>query len=248
MLLWKSPVAVASAFVMENLVQIARLVRLTRSFLNCPDDPIVLSETTHLAQHLYRKDCDQRISQIIEEVATIVPTRSLDYAALVPESYRFESTQTFKLIIRYYSFRIMLCGLLGSLCGSISIHERFNVATMRIKEAQAAQSIAMCADYALHQDPTLHLVALRMVVPLTISFGAWHRVEKRMGTSAKDHEHARRMKLWCLDLRNQLHREWQIPPVTVENAELSAEATAGGSLTPYEKRRSDPSSILASES
>jgi hypothetical protein len=229
---------------MENLVRISRLVRLTRSFLNCPDDPIVLSETTHLVQNLYRKDCDPRIRQIIDEVATIVPTRSLDYAALVPESYRFESTQTFKLVIRYYSFRILLCGLLEALCGSISIHERFDVSTMAIKEAQAAQSIAMCADYALNQDPTLHLVALRMVVPLTISFGGWHRVQKRMGMSAK---HARRMKIWCLELRNQLHREWHVPPVTVEIAELSAEAMAGGPLTPYEKRRSDPSSILASE-
>lgn len=245
MALQNSPLTTASAFIMENILQIPRLARLIRLYLNSPDDPIVLAETTHLVQMLYQSDFNQSISQIIEEAAPIVPTRSLENIRLIPQSYHFKSSQTFKLVFRYYSFRILLYGLIQHIDGPISIHEEFNASAMKIKGVQAAHSITMCADYALNSNLNHTTLALHMMIPLHLAFGAWHRFGKTTGFSAEDYERAHHMKEWCFGLLNQMNSIWKIPFQSIKYLEREADAL-GGRQTPIMKQRMDPLNILTS--
>ena len=245
-MLWKSPIAPAAAFISEQLIQLPRALRLARS-LRESHDPAIYLEAVGLIEELYNDDCDTFIHGILENVTTLVSTRSPENAALVPESYHFESTYIFKLFTRYFSFQVLLYGIIEDLQRIYSLN--IDMSAVRVKDVQAAQSIAMCVDHALNTYPAMGLLVVRLILPLQFSFFSWHRLERRSMSSmytTHDYQRARQMKWWVVRVMNGIEIAWRTDHTSLETNEKVAEALSGGPQLKRLGRFTDPASIIAS--
>lgn len=241
-MLWESPLAEATAFVSEHLILLPRALRLARSIREC-HDPDMIREILVFIEKLYNDDSDQRIHGIIESAATIVPTRSLENATLVPQSYLFESTFIFKLFLRYFTFKILLYGIIEDLQQHFH-YMKIDMGAMQVKDIQAAESIAMCVDQALNTYPAASLLLVRLILPLSWSFYAWNRLEARSQSSVP-YERARKMQAWSMQWMNSIETRYRALQTPVKLLQVTAIALAGGPKTSRQNRITDPASIIA---
>jgi hypothetical protein len=208
---------------------------------------MIYLEAVGLIEKLYNDDCDTFMHGIIENATTIVSTRSPEIAAMVPESYRFESTYIFKLFTRYLSFQVLLYGIIEDLQRIYSLN--IDTSAVQVKDVQAAQSIAMCVDHALNTYPAMGLLVVRLILPLQFSFFSWHRLERRSVSSmyaAHDYQRARQMKWWVVRVMNSIEMAWRVDHTSFERNEKVAEALSGGPQQKRLGRATDPASIIAS--
>lgn len=246
-MLWESPLAEATAFVSEKLILLPRALRLARSMRESHDIDMI-PETLAFIEKLYNDDCDHRIHEILEGAVTIVPTRSLENATLVPQSYLFESTFIYKLFLRYFTFKLLLHGIIEDL------QQRFHcmkidMRAMQAKDVQAAESIAMCVDQALNTYPPAGLLLVRLILPLQWCFYAWTRLEARSLPhihAAYDYGRAGKMKVWSLQWLNRIESKYRGVPTPVQVAQVAGTVLVGGPLANRQYQTTDPESIIAS--
>jgi hypothetical protein len=243
---WKSPLAKVTAFVIEHLVQLPRALRLVRSVCQF-QNPTGYLETITLLRNLYRGACDNFIRQIIENISTVVPTRSPQIATLVPQSYHFKSTYAYKLLVRYHTFQLLLYGLMEEMHRVYPLD--IDMVIMRDQDVHAANSLIMCVDHAFNTYPSMGLLTVRLCVPLQFSYYTWYRLENRSIPTAhgsSDYQRARSMKSLVIDIENIIGPAWRCSHMSSETIEAPREALFGGALTKRLERQTSPASIINS--
>ncbi|KAH8705708.1 hypothetical protein BGW36DRAFT_403233 [Talaromyces proteolyticus] len=250
-LLWKSPLATVTAWIYEHLIQLPRALRLVRSLYGS-QDPNIFAETVQLIKKLYNDDCDPLIPQIIENLATTIPTRSPENAGLVPLSYQFESTYIFKIFTRYFTFRILLYGLLQGLHQVYALD--IDMAVVQANDVHTAYSMAMCVDHALHTYPADGLLCVRLILPLQFSFMSWHQLEMRSEameseSAAADYQRATDMKLLVVRIVMEIDAAWERGQTSLskryEVCERLAQALGGGPQNQRLQDYTDTKQIIA---
>lgn len=226
--------------VARQMVRIPRLMRLVRRLLQVPTDEDVRSEVIELVENLLlnRIEVETRISSILESAVHVHPTKSEEIAALVPQSFAFDSVEHLQLCLWDWLSRMLICGLLQSLNTLFPDSPLVDPGFLERDDIQAAECIAMSAQWTKGLDPRLSLVELRHLVPMQISFGAWHRLEKREAMTASAEWHrARKMKDWVFSNTQQTTQKWRCQLNDFQTLELKMEVFAGAPLPPWMGRR-----------
>ncbi|KAF2100185.1 hypothetical protein NA57DRAFT_73798 [Rhizodiscina lignyota] len=189
------------------------------------------------------------------------------------QAYRMASIQTYNLCIQYWTTRVWFCGLIQTIHSEDLRNHRgrgalfsqssssTDASTLYLDDIDAAVNLIMCIPFALglldstpgtvcefvfpdeipHQE--LLLLPLRLVICLQISFGSWHRLEKRLGhgpsgilSSALDAGigldvgQVQHIKKWLLKIIIEMQNMWQIRPSVYEELEHKVEMMAGGTF------------------
>ncbi|KAH8803463.1 hypothetical protein F5884DRAFT_508001 [Xylogone sp. PMI_703] len=244
----KTPFDIASLLVMRNMIRLPRLARLIRLHQRDPSDIFSSLEAIELAQTLLEDDSETYILQVLQRHALIKPTSSSDDAWLAPNSWHFDSIPVFELVMRHYTYQVLLCGLIDKLCETEPLAAmQFDTSGEQMKDVQAAHSIAMCAQYAFSLNPGLPLAALRMLAPQQIAFGAWCRLVRRRALEfhGEQLQQAEQAKSWCLDLIHRICRQWKVVPLSALQMEQATIALAGGPFPEFMGPRGGPEKILA---
>lgn len=234
---------IATASMITQAIRLPRLARLVRACVEHPNDGALISETVLLAEELYINQTCSLIGQTLG-TTRLAPTVTPKVAEQFPESFHhFPSVEVFSLGVRFCAFSVLLSGLLQTLL-SLNI-PNLQVDRQRVEEQdiEAATAISMALDHALTVKQSLPLITLRMVVPLQISFGAWHRLEKR-DPHGEGGERGLRMQEWCLHLTNSILNLWNAPSDPLSVRRMKAEAFAGGPMLDGVGRKVDWSPLF----
>ncbi|KAH8812718.1 hypothetical protein F5884DRAFT_315677 [Xylogone sp. PMI_703] len=230
-----------------NMARIPRLARLVRSCQHLSADASSYGEAVELLRSLSLDDNEANFVQLLQLHKVDVPTL-LSHSWITAESWHFDSVAVFELVVRFYSLQILLCGITQKLCDIVPATETlFNLDTIWKKEIHAAISIARCAQYALNLSPALPFVALRLQIPLQIAYGTWHRLGKRQSIRGYDTNRADKLKLWCLDLTNDIALVWKMRRLDSWELDSFTDTTTGGAVQAVFKKRTDPVTILAAQ-
>jgi hypothetical protein len=201
-----------------------------------PSKLSIATEALELAQELH----SSKLEPLLEgtDIIKLRPTISDDLVDIYPQSFEFTSVHRFEVVIRYLMTRIILTGLIQSLCKMSDITMIFNLSEIQDEEIKTANLIAMSNQYAC----SLGSVGmLHILLPMQISFGAWHRLQKRERARGDDMEEylldlATYMKAWSLRTMNKHSKVWGGSNHGAE-LEIKTEAFEGGPLWSWMARK-----------
>lgn len=219
--------------VQDLYVRIPRLVRLTRSALHRHIDEDATAEAVQVAQTLYASPLETCIRQsLANELSTRLAISGLVPAVVGSYCFDFETLESYVLATQYYAYRILLCGLIESLCTLNDAKGMFILQDVREADVTAATSVAMFIEYALGSSKPHPVRALRLQLPLQVAFGAWDRLQKRQVTSAGfEYDKAIHMKRWSMEMLGKIDDIWGILRTDRGLKESSCEMAAGGPRT-----------------
>lgn len=270
--------------IMQQMVQIPRLVLLVRAYSANPFDVNRQVEILELIRHL--REHDLQIESDLETLMSgkdgtkLEPYTWIESAPdLVPsKAYRFPSIQLFNLAVRHWLTRVLLCGMIETVhsvyfrdsgCCTPLFPQPFSLfalPTIQSQDVEAATNIAMCLPYAFDvfaqrsprapvyqkqasasRDP-LPLLPLRLLLSLQISFGSWHRLEKRLVKSISQAPseagprnvellQAQKTKIWVIQHVNHIQSLWNFQHSTYESMERKMEILAGGRYEEWMARK-----------
>ncbi|KAI9757637.1 MAG: hypothetical protein M4579_003361 [Chaenotheca gracillima] len=243
----------ASNFVRERLIRIPRLVYLVRRCSQNPDDDALVLETLALTTEIYDVKFALLVEEFITESTTIADTSSDMESAPPLQSFLFNSIQEFNLTVYYYTFRILICGIIQYMLDvQIAPQVYFDRSKVGAEDIKAAERIAMCLDYAFNPKFDPPFGALRMYKPCTLAYGSWDRLEKRErtihGSEAPDCARALLMKQYCFEAVDRIALIWNGGGVAEELLVLTCGAFAGGPLMSTTTRMTSQDPRLKNES
>ncbi|KAM0707754.1 hypothetical protein Q7P35_004403 [Cladosporium inversicolor] len=135
----------------------------------------------------------------------------------------------------YDAYRALICGALQNLR---SIDENLlldiDLETVQLEDIRAARKIAVSAKLALAPSLEVPWLAVRVITPILISYGTWHRIEQRIqGANCSERVScdASERKAECLDMLTRLLMLWN-RNAQVFSIEKIALVFAGGPLLP----------------
>jgi hypothetical protein len=222
--------------VQDLYVRIPRLVRLVRCATQHPDR-VAAVEAIRLAQLLYSSSSEVLIRDVLgEEISTTRRLDSLIPNALETAAFDFHTLEGYVLATQYYTYRVLLCGLINTLCALDCARQAFDVEHVRGEDVAASTSIARCVDYALGGQITHPVRAMRLRLPLQVAFGAWHRLLERadqLSDTRLQLKKAFTMKLWTVEMLEKIDELWgSDEPTDYYRLEASCLMAAGGPRTP----------------
>lgn len=240
--------SVACSLITKTLIQLPRLGRLIRESNEKPLDSALAFQACRLAEVLFENEeleTHTWMRTVFESFTTTAPTSNLEWAALVPKSYQFESIGDLMVVVRYCTSRLFLCGLIQTLCASLAIAPPFDLTIIHSRDIEAARTLAMCVQWAQTIDPSLPLVALKMLFPMQISYGAWDRLQEReIDSSSHVWRRAQNMKDWILNVVNDIQIRWAYRLSDHDELEQKVKSFAGGPLCSSRGQRLDWISLL----
>ena len=192
------------------LVKLPRLVLLVRGAKQDPDNPNAATKAIALAKELYDSDGTLTIQRTVANVLhriTVAPTTMPSVP--VPSSYYFESIPDFVLATRYFIFRLLLSGLVQSICDLECNNIPFDRARAEQDDLWAGHSIFQCVEWAFKPEHEVQLTMLRMLIPIQLGFGAWDRLLNRQTSSdSPEYQQAIRMRDATIEIANQIDFAW----------------------------------------
>ena len=222
---------------LQNLfVCIPRLARLVRSALTPGGDPEVVVEACSLARLLYSSLNNEFVERTLAREATSNPTT---FKLMPPidgiQSFQFPSLAAFVLATKYYTYRVLLCGLIRTLCVTGLTNGMFREEEVRREDISAATSIAMCVEYALGPPNPHPIVAMRLFLPMQMAFGTWHRLQQAESTkglfTTPRYKKAVALKHWSIGIARRVDHMWGNFPTDYYQMERTVERFAGGPLS-----------------
>lgn len=152
------------------------------------------------------------------------------------QSFEFRTGAAFVLAAKYYTYRVLLCGLILALCALEQSQSPFYENEVQREDISAATAVAMCIEYAL-KPPTGHtLMAMRLFLPVQMAFGSWDRLEKTQSRqnlfASPEYKKAVYMKHWCVGISRKIDHMWGNLPTDYHQLEELCELFAGGPAAP----------------
>lgn len=247
---------------MHVFIQLPRLACLVRKATTGPEDPEALPETIALSKSLWAVDPGSLIEHVMQTSTTTVSIPpDPDIADIIGETLTYDNIQTMMICTRYWMYRVYLCGLLQNLhshfpqeCADASLPTFSTIQQVAIYTAtRIAQSLSSFVWF----NPSMPLVPLRILQPLSSSIGSWYRAAKHAAKSIQElptdspdyalnyanlkHEldKAVRMEEWVIKQCNSFQDEWGMPRVEGGVFEMLVDTMAGGAILDWVVRRSD---------
>ncbi len=190
-----------------------------------------------LARKLFRSEYDSSFQEMLHRnIVNVVPSSG---SGVLESALDFTSYCAFCTHINYWAARVLLCGLilaLADISPAMPYIYNFDTKAVATCDLQAANYQAMSLPFALRSTTRLPLNALRFIVPLELTFGAWHRLEARAGgpcAISPDAERGRSMKRWVQQWMASMAAKWcrpnAGPTATLDYYETRTEMLMGGS-------------------
>ena len=201
------------------LTQIPHLVILVREYARRKESTSCFAEVINLMQSLY--ETGSQVEARVDSLGTALPTQYWSIVDLLPWSYTFRSTYHFDLALHYFTYRVLLCGLIQSFWNArlpTSAASVFDIPAVRMEEENNTRKITMCIEYAMNRSNDAPCVALRLLMPLKHAYGAWDRIQLRKaggeGMFLRESLHASRLKNFCLQSCCDAMQLWgaTVPP------------------------------------
>ena len=222
----------AFAEVDRVFVKLPRLALCVRGAIEDPNDASISLKATALAEEIYNSEDTCFVRGTLAKFITPTPTSSPEVkASSLNFSFHFESFDAFNLATRYFLHRVLLCGLIQTLCDLRHCNLQIDRSAAETEDILAAMSIAQCVDWALNQHLSNPLAELKMLNTLQLGFGAWHRLQKKQpSTETGDYQYGLSMKAWFVHIANHIDRIWQSRLTSYQRLEFITEMFAGGPL------------------
>ena len=222
---------VALVMVESLLVQLPRLVCLIRSAMEDPRDLQGRINASDLTQSIYDSAEDMYVKNTLYRHITNVPSANTETDQPYDSIFVFDSLDTFVLAIRYYLYRVLICGLLLRIKSIDADVLPMGLTSIEEADMEAAMSVSRCLEYALRPAPSRPMTALGMMIPLQTAIGTWHRLRKRqISTTTPEYQFARRMEDWSTGAIKDISSIWRCRAMNVMRNELICELFAGGPL------------------
>jgi hypothetical protein len=213
-------------------LQQPRLISLTRQACRFPQDLKTRREAEKLASRLFAdlNDSEEWVRRLARDGDMVtVPTTEENIAQATATSYSFSSTMLCLLLMRYWTARVQILGIIQTLCGLPPLPPRdgmtsqpiFDIATARLQDVEATTNIAMSLQHIIQSASRSSYTLLPLITayPVQVSFASWDRVEKRSqpdsATSPRVADttdlgnRARQMKWWTVDyVRDTIRRSY----------------------------------------
>ena len=214
------------------LVKLPRLVLLVREAKQNPHSADAMIEAIALGQELYGSTgtltIERTLANLMERTKSI-PTRIS--SSPEPTSFDFNSLADFILATRYFVYRLVVSTLVQTICDLQQDGIPFEREKAETEDIWAARCIFKSVEWAFKTEQGVHLTMLRMLIPIQIGFGAWHRLEKRQTLfDAPEYLHALRMKAVSIEIANQIDTRFGNRITTSWRLEGITEMFAGGEL------------------
>lgn len=217
---------VAVAWLLVQIPRLACLVRLTGS--DRSKNPAKHAAIA-AAYELYNCSLNSCVENTIDHSSWITKSSNEAIGSPVPRSLEFSSVSAFILAVRFYLFRVFLCGLLQTLNKHHGALPGIDMAAVEAQDVASATTIAMCIQYAMRPGPSMPLTALAIALPLQLSIGAWNRLQRRQQRAGvKSCEQAVEMREWYMYHINYLVRMWRGIIATPERLGALCDMFAGG--------------------
>lgn len=211
---------------------------------DCTEDLEGLAEVIELVNLLRYSAEDQWAREALAAMSWTTTSLSSETKSPTGTVLEFESTPAFVFAIRYYSYRLLIGGLLVTLA-TIS-DDQCLLAEAEYVELDAATSVAECLDYALKPGSAQCLISFGMILPLELSLGAWSRLQQREAKSlyspgSLKYRQAVQMQDWCIENLQDLCQRWRAGPIPRDGMETMYGALVGGPLLdgPYSYMKID---------
>lgn len=219
-------------------IRLPRLARLVRAAQEHDTTPIIgeaLQRAYNLSQELFTSTNDGFIQETLAEETTVSILTCPPMAPIEGlGSLNFRSGGGFMLAAKYYTYRLLLCGLMLRVLSFGPLDPVLDEEEIRAEDMSAATAVAMCVKFALGRPDSHPLIAMRLFLPVQMAFGAWYRFEKLERSGAlfdtPEYRKAVRMKRWCLGIAQKLDHIWGNIPTDEQQLEEVCEIFAGGPL------------------
>ncbi|KAF2268691.1 hypothetical protein CC78DRAFT_565178 [Lojkania enalia] len=222
--------------VIQQIVQIPRLICLVRRLQDDQSNIEVKNKTLSLAETLYNSNVDSLVDEMLQIHAESVETKTLDLSCCFPQSLKYGNIHVFETLTRYWYCRILIVGLCRTLQKLIPASKSISARLVE-EDARAAGYIAMSTQYAESLSKPLPMGPLVIVLPLQFSFGAWWRLYREQhGVSKGLIEKAAYMKGWTLRKGNAMLGLWNGKELENRSLEVKTVAFEGGPLMGWMKR------------
>ena len=217
------------------LYRIPRLIRTVRQATGDTTKIDALKQAIDMAVELYYSAADTYVRRTVAAFSITKSACSSSIAVLMKEHiFDFPCVQSYTLTLQYYLFRIVLCGILQTLCHTHASMIPIDLAQIQAADIEAATSIAMCTDYGLQAHASSPLVALKMIIPLQIGFGTWRRLRLRQSSSVTvDYLYAEQMEWWHINTANVFDDLWHSVKTDYYRMSVIVDTWAGGPMAPW---------------
>ena len=198
----------ASEYLRGQVIRLPRLCRLIKACLNSLEDAKVKGEAVALAEQLYLCSREPILGHLLGGVE-LYPTISKDVSPIYSISHRLPSMAALHKVLTLYTYQILLYALLQSLLSRGISSPHMEIARIEEQDVAAAIGVGMAVDYTLSADSSMPLAALRILTPLQIALGTWHRLEeRRVGTAAA--RSAQQMQEWIVRINTDILHRWSV--------------------------------------
>lgn len=195
---------------MKLLIRLSELGVSPHQFEEQCEDCSKIMDIVASMQSLYEAD-DEVEAQIEDYMATTLTKCPL----IVPESYTFPSPYEFDLAIHYFTYRILLCGMIQSFCDTLlAIGSDFRlpfdtIAAVQEEEEEMCRKVAMCIDYSQECAGAI-FAPLRFVTVLRHAHGSLGCIQMRNAAEGQTEEaiEAGRLRDLCYQSCSRTLRMW----------------------------------------
>lgn len=167
-------------YIMERMVPVPRLVLMVRNYPRRPTKAVA-NRILELAKYIDDSAVGRLIEAYLSRSTSVVETSAEFNPELIPKSFAFDSLRIFMLTVLYYTYRVIISGLIQRLfILHIASQDDFDHVNVEAQDVQASEAIVMCTQYALDLDYDPPLPALRMGGPIALAYGSWDRLQGRL--------------------------------------------------------------------
>lgn len=227
----------ATGIVIEQLIQLPRLIRDLRQICSKPDDDALVLNTLQATSNIYHSASNSCIESIIHASTTFRPSDTLLDNQF--SDIEYSSQRVFGLAVFHHQSRTMVCGIIDRLfcLRPVLTGCFFDRTTIQEQDMFAAEYLAASKRYAFNPSiPGVRQRALRISTPITVSYAAWHRLKRRSGgVDSLAFEKARVMQERCVKILRRMYALWKIGEVWATNPatlEQISDLLVGGPTLP----------------
>lgn len=203
---------------MNLLIRLSQLAFLIRERTPpCKDDTNIL-KIIAMMQSLY--EAGEDVKGFLDDSITAVPTKDDIAATLLPLSYTFRSTYDLDLANHYYTYRLLLCGMIQFFYDDLRCNDSthmfsssIDIAAVQQEDETNSRTIAMCIQYS-HECPDAPCLPLRFKTALKHGYGSLNRIQVNMAADGRVQEatEAARLKQLCYQSVLRTIRLWGVGP------------------------------------
>lgn len=197
------------------MTQLPQLALLLRQYKSDQDNFSQMPRVESILKSLY--ETGDEVRDLLNECVTPVPTQCASTARFLPQSYAFTSPYDLDLAVHYFTYRILLLGMMQSFYhpiqpyGSTDLFSLIDISAVQQEEEIVSRQIAMYIQYS-QRCPDAPCVPLRFKTVLRYGYGALNRIHTRKAAEGRVQESVdtARLKRFCYQSGVQTMRRWGV--------------------------------------